>query len=115
MFPTSRDVDSTDDLPSSHRNFRGFVKRLIWKSERKLQPATDEGIGFDNIDFAIQWRDILDPTPENLLALLLTGLLGLAVLQIFWQLLLVAIAITLAALKYSVIAAILITLLIVFL
>ncbi|KAH7287116.1 hypothetical protein KP509_32G038800 [Ceratopteris richardii] len=63
----------------------------------------------------INWGDILNPTPENLLALLLTGLLGLAIVQIFWQLLLVAVTITLAALKYSVIAAILLALLIVFL
>lgn len=63
----------------------------------------------------IKWGGILDPTPDNLLALLLTGLLGLAALQIFWQLFLVAITITLAALKYSVIAAILLTLLIIFL
>ncbi|MCO5558956.1 hypothetical protein L7F22_012547 [Adiantum nelumboides] len=63
----------------------------------------------------IKWGDIVNPTPENLLALLLTGLLGLAILQIFWQLLLVAVTITLAALKYSVIAAILLALLIIFL
>eukprot|EP00250_Pteridium_aquilinum_P034188 c7210_g1_i1 orf=158-721(+) len=81
---------------------------LGFQNEGKLASA-------DTGDMDIEWSDIVDPTPENLLALLLTGLLGLAILQIFWQLLLVAITITLAALKYSVIAVILLALLIVLL
>lgn len=84
-------------------------------SEEKKPPKQEKVIALDGGDFEIQWREIMDPTPENLLALVLTGLLGLAILQIFWQLLLVAITITLAALKYSVIAAILLALLIVLL
>lgn len=85
------------------------------RSEEKKPPKQEKVLALDGGDFEIQWREIMDPTPENLLALVLTGLLGLAILQIFWQLLLVAITITLAALKYSVIAAILLALLIVLL
>lgn len=63
-------------------------------------------------NFEIQWKDVLEPSVENVLALLLTALLLYAVVLIGWQLLLVAAAITLSALKYSVIAAIILGVLI---
>jgi hypothetical protein len=66
----------------------------------------------EGADMKINWRDLLDPTLENVLALVLTTLLAYAVLLIAWQLFIVAIAITLSALKYSVIALILLGILI---
>lgn len=63
-------------------------------------------------NFEFQWKDVLEPSVENVLALLLTALLLYAVVLIGWQLLLVAAAITLSALKYSVIAAIILAVLI---
>lgn len=66
----------------------------------------------EGADMKINWRDLLDPTVENVLALVLTTLLAYAVLLIAWQLFIVAIAITLSALKYSVIALILLGILI---
>lgn len=59
-----------------------------------------------------RWRDLLDPDPENILAVGLTALLGLASLQALWQLLLTSLAILLGALKYSFVAAIILFILI---
>ena len=49
-----------------------------------------------------------DPTPENILALALTAVVLFALLRIGWELLLVAFAVTTAALKYSFVAVVLI-------
>lgn len=68
-----------------------------------------EGRGLD-----FQWKDVLAPSVENLLTLVLTLLFLYAVALIGWQLLLVTAAITLSALKYAVIAAIVLGLLIFF-
>lgn len=50
-----------------------------------------------------------DPSPENLLALLLTAVAALAVLRIVWDLLLGAVLITLTGVKYLFVAAALVT------
>ncbi|KAI5071969.1 hypothetical protein GOP47_0014220 [Adiantum capillus-veneris] len=93
------------------------TKKSLWKRLTDVASVKRDNavIASSGDEMEIKWGDIVNPTPENLLALLLTGLLGLAILQIFWQLFLVAVTITLAALKYSVIAAILLALLIIFL
>ncbi|CAL0333433.1 unnamed protein product [Lupinus luteus] len=62
--------------------------------------------------FSFNWRAILDPDPENILALGLTGLLTWASVQVLWQLLFISLAILLSALKYSFIAALLLFILI---
>ena len=49
-----------------------------------------------------------DPTPENIIALALTAVVLFALLRIGWELLLVAFAVTGAALKYSFVATVLI-------
>lgn len=117
-----RQSEDKDDLysteapeDSSPRNRNRLWDFLKLRMEKGLQLVTEKGAELDGEKIDIQWRDILDPTPENLLALFLTGLLGFAVLRIFWQLLLVAVTIVIAAFKYSVIAAILLALLVVFL
>jgi len=51
--------------------------------------------------------DFFDPNPRNVLTVALTCLLTLAAFQILWQLFFVSLAIVVAALKYSLIAAIL--------
>jgi hypothetical protein len=51
--------------------------------------------------------DFFDPNPRNVLNVPLTCLLTLAAFQILWQLFFVSLAIVVAALKYSLIAAIL--------
>ncbi|BAT96286.1 hypothetical protein LR48_Vigan02g042700 [Vigna angularis] len=58
------------------------------------------------------WRKLLDPDPDNVLALGLTGILTWASVQVLWQLLFISLAILVAALKYSFIAALLVFILI---
>ncbi|XP_062098055.1 uncharacterized protein LOC133803925 isoform X2 [Humulus lupulus] len=61
----------------------------------------------------IRWGDlVLSPDPDNILAVGLTGLLTWASVQVLWQLLFISLAILLAAVKYSLIAALLIFILI---
>ncbi|XP_022857411.1 uncharacterized protein LOC111378424 [Olea europaea var. sylvestris] len=61
----------------------------------------------------LKWVDLLlDPDPDNLVAVGLTGLLTWASVQVLWQLFIVSIAILLAALKYTLVAALLIFILI---
>ncbi|KAG0609113.1 hypothetical protein M758_8G158800 [Ceratodon purpureus] len=91
----------------------GFGER--WQVDPRGQRELEE---FDlflegkGLDF--QWKDVLEPSVENVLALVLTGLFLYAVVLIGWQLLLVAAAITLSALKYAVIAAVVVGVLIFF-
>ncbi|KAJ1404223.1 hypothetical protein SESBI_26690 [Sesbania bispinosa] len=62
--------------------------------------------------FGFNWNTLLDPDPDNVLALGLTGILTWASVQVLWQLLFISLAILVAALKYSFIAALLIFILI---
>ncbi|KAM7532308.1 hypothetical protein LguiB_035718 [Lonicera macranthoides] len=63
--------------------------------------------------FNLRWVDlVLDPDPNNVVAVGLTGLLTWASVQVLWQLLLISLAIVVAAIKYSFIAALLIFILI---
>ncbi|KAK9911916.1 hypothetical protein M0R45_035796 [Rubus argutus] len=87
------------------------------------QQEKEEGIGSNGGDemgkngrsiFSnIRWGDLLlDPYPNNILAVGLTGLLTWASVQVLWQLLFISLAILVAALKYSFIAAVLLFILI---
>ncbi|CAA6660730.1 unnamed protein product [Spirodela intermedia] len=61
----------------------------------------------------IRWRELLlAPDPDNVLAVGLTGILAWASLQVLWQLVFISLAILVAALKYSFIAALLLFILI---
>lgn len=60
----------------------------------------------------MSWRDLLDPDPDNILAVVLTGLLTWASVQVLGQLFFIGLAILVAALKYSFIAALLLFILI---
>ncbi|ERN13165.1 hypothetical protein AMTR_s00040p00204380 [Amborella trichopoda] len=62
--------------------------------------------------FQLRWRELLDPDPQNILAVGLTGLLTWASVQVLWQLFFISLAILVAALKYSLIAALLLFILI---
>ncbi|KAK9284041.1 hypothetical protein L1049_012301 [Liquidambar formosana] len=62
--------------------------------------------------FNLKWRDLLDPDPNNILAVGLTGLLTWASVQVLWQLFFISLAILVAAVKYSFIAALLLFILI---
>ncbi|GAU34334.1 hypothetical protein TSUD_20410 [Trifolium subterraneum] len=62
--------------------------------------------------FGLNWSTLLEPDTDNVLALGLTGLLTWASVQVLFQLLFISLAILVAALKYSFIAALLIFILI---
>ncbi|XP_052199949.1 uncharacterized protein LOC127806604 [Diospyros lotus] len=63
--------------------------------------------------FNLRWVDlVVDRDPDNILAVGLTGILTWASVQVLWQLLLISVAIVVAALKYSFIAALLIFILV---
>ncbi|XAR52283.1 hypothetical protein NMG60_11020262 [Bertholletia excelsa] len=51
--------------------------------------------------FSLRWVDlVLDPDPDNILAVGLTGILSWASVQVLWQILSVSLAVVVAALKY---------------
>lgn len=60
----------------------------------------------------LRWRDVLYPDPENIVAIGLMGLLTWVSVQVLGQLFFISVAILLAALKYSFIAALLLFILI---
>ncbi|KAF8008995.1 hypothetical protein BT93_J0091 [Corymbia citriodora subsp. variegata] len=62
--------------------------------------------------FNLRLGDLLDPDPDNVVAVGLTGLLTWASVQVLWQLCFISVAILVAALKYSFIAALLIFILV---
>lgn len=87
-----------------------------WKEDPRGRRELEELDSFlEGRGVEFRWKDVLEPSVENVLALVLTGLLLYAVALIGWQLVLVAAAITFSALKYAVIAAILLGVLIFFL
>lgn len=94
------------------RKRAGGVSREGLEYVRGQRELEELDLMLEGGNFEFQWKDVLEPSVENVLALLLTALLLYAVVLIGWQLLLVAAAITLSALKYSVIAAIILAVLI---
>lgn len=86
------------------------------ESELNKEPNPGYGDGNEKEQapfFKLRWTDLLlDPDPDNVLAVGLTGLLTWASVQVVWQLLAVSFAIVIAALKYSFVAALLIFILV---
>ncbi|XP_047336720.1 uncharacterized protein LOC124940264 [Impatiens glandulifera] len=86
------------------------------------QGGNGNGIGSTNDDskeekeknrVPAKWLELLiDPDPNNVLAVGLTGLLAWASVQVLWQLFFISFAILVAALKYSFIAAFLLFILV---
>ncbi|XP_045833661.1 uncharacterized protein LOC123924736 [Trifolium pratense] len=104
---------------SNNNNNNNGVK----ESQQQQQPSSSSGSNSSNGQeeqqrkpssyfFGLNWSNLLDPDPDNLLALGLTGLLTWASVQVLFQLLFISLAILVAALKYSFIAALLIFILI---
>lgn len=93
-------------------------------NERKENSQKREGLGANGRDGlgkengrsifnSIRWSELLlNPDPDNILAVGLTGLFTWASIQVLWQLLFISLAILFAAIKYSFIAALLIFILI---
>lgn len=109
---------------TNRKQFQVPRKFLVYAKEQKngdeneisKEPNTNNENGSDNQQspfFKLRWTDLLlDPDPDNLLAVGLTGLLTWASAQVVWQLLAVSLAIVIAALKYSFVAALLIFILV---
>ncbi|KAH0980979.1 hypothetical protein GBA52_008156 [Prunus armeniaca] len=110
-------------IPRKPKKFVIFANNPGGK-EREEEKGKEEEIGFGGRDddlrenqrplFGnIRWGDLLlDPDPNNILAVGLTGLLTWASVQVLWQLVFIALAILVAAVKYSFIAAVLLFILI---
>jgi len=83
------------------------------KEQKKPQQENVNDWSNQRLPFlGFNWRNLLDPDPDNVLALGLTGILTWASVQVLWQLLFISLAILVAALKYSFIAALLVFILI---
>ncbi|BFI30485.1 hypothetical protein MPTK2_3g12750 [Marchantia polymorpha subsp. ruderalis] len=109
-----------EDAPAAEPAKAGFWSRL-WRrrpdatASADVDPETskdDELLLRDLENLQFQWKELLEPSVENVLALALTAVLAFAGVQIIWQMVVVATAITLSALKYTVLAAIIVGLLI---
>lgn len=104
--------NSKNDSSSSNNNSNGK------EQENQNQKGSFVNNNGDDIEkdrpsgFNLKWGDILNPDPDNIFAVGLTGLLTWASVQVLWQLLAISLAILVAALKYSFIAALLILILI---
>ncbi|CAJ1967733.1 unnamed protein product [Sphenostylis stenocarpa] len=80
---------------------------------KEQQQENDDGWSNQRLPLlGFNWRTLLDPDPNNVLALGLTGILTWASVQILWQFLFISFAILVAALKYSFVAALLVFILI---
>ncbi|KAL4599670.1 hypothetical protein ACB092_11G143200 [Castanea dentata] len=112
-------------LPKSQPQIPRKPTRFFVESNEEPEEEEKEGIGSNSNGggggdwgkngrpiLNIRWGDLLDPDPDNLLALALTGLLTWASVQVLWQLFFISLAILLAALKYSFVAALLLFILI---
>ncbi|XXG64705.1 hypothetical protein AAC387_Pa05g2587 [Persea americana] len=82
------------------------------KAPNEIGSGTSKVGGDVKRDGRLRWRDLLDPDPENIFSIGLTGLLTWASVQVLWQLFFISLAILVAAIKYSFIAALLLFILI---
>jgi len=82
------------------------------QQQQQQQPPSSSGQDQKRPLFGLNWSTLLEPDGDNVLALGLTGILTWASVQVLWQLLFISLAILVAALKYSFIAALLIFILI---
>ncbi|XP_047316200.1 uncharacterized protein LOC124919881 [Impatiens glandulifera] len=84
------------------------------KEETKDRQKKENDLKRDRLpEFNVKWLELLiDPDPNNVLAVGLTGLLAWASVQVLWQLFFISLAILVAALKYSFIAAFLLFILV---
>lgn len=117
-FPTRRKFKRFVVLANNNNVSNGEPKIQQTDEEREIGSKSNGDDGDSKKDrpsiFSnIRWSDLLlDPDPDNIIAVGLTGLLTWASVQVLCQLLFISLAILVAALKYSFIAAILIFILV---
>ncbi|THU73025.1 hypothetical protein C4D60_Mb04t18440 [Musa balbisiana] len=104
--------------PKGDAKARRALFRVAAEGRNGLKQDDDDGGGVDlrgdrqRPAFNLRWRDLLSPDPENIAAVALTGLLTWASVQVLFQLFAISVAILLAAVKYSFVAALLLFILI---
>ncbi|CAM6116537.1 unnamed protein product [Calypogeia fissa] len=110
------DEPNPNETPLQSEESKSGFWRKIWEPGQKDEDNTlgpeEELLVQDLESLRFDWKGLLDPSPENLIALGFTVLLTLALFKILSQLVLVVITILLSALKYTVLAALLVGLLI---
>ncbi|CAM6083247.1 unnamed protein product [Calypogeia fissa] len=113
---SGRDEPNPNETPLQSEESKSGFWRKIWEPGQKDEDYTlgpeEELLVQDLESLRFDWKGLLDPSPENLIALGFTVLLALALFKILSQLVLVVITILLSALKYTVLAALLVGLLI---
>uniref|UniRef100_A0A7N0ULK9 Transmembrane protein n=1 Tax=Kalanchoe fedtschenkoi TaxID=63787 RepID=A0A7N0ULK9_KALFE len=116
IYPKSSSSCGVRFLPPNHPSSIS-IATLAKKTDGGEDPMTaarDDSDGppprLLGLDF--KWADLLNPDADNVLAVGLTGLLTWASVQVLWQLLFISLAILVAAVKYSFIAALLLFILI---
>lgn len=98
--------------PPNPKQFRLYAQNGNNKAENGINNG-EEGKVKNGKPFKLNLLNlVLDPDPENVLAVGLTGVLTWASVQVLWQLLVVTATILISAVKYSVVAALLIFILI---
>ncbi|XP_072957368.1 uncharacterized protein [Typha angustifolia] len=111
IFNNSR-LPSSLSLTTPIRNPRSGRSFAVFAASNRLKREDNGDNGRDlkedqKTPFEFRWRDLLNPDPENLVAVGLTGLLTWASVQVLFQIFVISTAILLAALKYSFVAALL--------
>ncbi|KAI3864834.1 hypothetical protein MKX03_022882 [Papaver bracteatum] len=111
LIPQSMSIRIPIQNPRNPKRFVVFAEGINGLNSNEKENGNnekEEKNPFSNFN----WKDLLDPNPENFAAIALTGLLTWASVQVLGQLLFISFAILVAALKYSFIAALLIFILI---
>ncbi|KAK7355265.1 hypothetical protein VNO80_14516 [Phaseolus coccineus] len=104
----NKDLREQGKTPQPQSEPPNASKEQQKQQQEKVNDSTDQRLPI----LSFNWRNLLDPDPDNILALGLTGILTWASVQVLWQLLFISLAILVAALKYSFIAALLVFILI---
>ncbi|KAJ0470322.1 hypothetical protein HanIR_Chr14g0717441 [Helianthus annuus] len=85
------------------------LSHLQLKSRRKNHRGSFKASSSEESNSNFRWRElILDPDPDNVVAVGLTGALVWAGVQVLWQLFVVMMAIMIAAIKYTFVGVLLI-------
>ncbi|KAM0001749.1 hypothetical protein Hdeb2414_s0005g00175451 [Helianthus debilis subsp. tardiflorus] len=102
FIPTQTHSLSHLQLKSRRKNHRGAIKASSSEESNSSGAKEDPRLNF-------RWRElILDPDPDNVVAVGLTGALVWAGVQVLWQLFVVIMAIMIAAIKYTFVGVLLI-------
>ncbi|XP_057789391.1 uncharacterized protein LOC131006233 [Salvia miltiorrhiza] len=99
--------------PKKSRPNKSLIHAQNGDKELPKENGGEEKVNDERPRLNLKWADLLlDRDPDNIVAVGLTGLLTWASVQVLWQLFVISAAIVLAALKYTIVAALLVFILI---